>query len=1433
MEDFDRIQKIFEEVCDLPPAERPVRLRVLCGDDADLLRNVEELLRADLRSSWFLDQPLGSADRLMQDIATGIEAPLPDRIGPFRVRRLLGEGGMGVVYEAEQEHPRRLVAVKCIHPWLQTEDTRRRFRAEAQLMGQLLHPNIPQVYEAGQHEGQLYLAMERVRGHELHAWALRLDLRGRVRLLLPILDAVQHAHDNGVVHCDLKPANVLVSADGTPKVLDFGISSTRDRSTGGAVAGTPLYMCPEQLRGEAAPQPGWDVYALGVLGYELLTGRHPYGLSTRDRARILDRLERAPDPTALGSGLLADDLEAVLERAIQREPSRRYTTAAAFGEDLIRALEHRPVSARAANPAYLVRGWTKRNRSRLAVGASPLLAAGLVIGGWMGWTELEAQRAEARFDERWRSVQAHITGLEAHGDLAEAEAIWQAFIHDQAWLECGARSRAWLERGEALSEAGRSDEALEATTQAFLTARSRDDELVALRALGSTFSQRWAWSPLSATLGSLADRGATAPELALQDALGRRDLARALELLPLDDPRRPLLQALAQGVPWAMDAHRLESADLNGDGRDEIFGFTGATLELQPLGGELMELPLQLDAERALWLPRRQAAVVQSRRGTQGVLLVPLGAEQLAGVPPTTEPLLEVDGALCAAEIDLDRDGHDEIVLGTGPYLRRLYALRQTEQGWVASSPLPRIDAAASDLDHLLVADLDSDEQDELIVAATRWRAWDLRLLERHPDAQLAQAARLPGAEFDPVSLHDGPEGPRIFTVEHPTSGGAARMRLLSWNGDALENSWSAPLPLPEPTESLDCSGAYGGDLDGDGLQDLAFSCRVNGEQHAYLCRGLPDGSLATLILPGLYVTGLVDGDGDGDAELAAELDAFGEQWLLGLEGRAPPRAPVREGDGWNVPPELSQVGDLLAMGLLPAAADRAELAAPASGDPGAALRLAAALRIELEQPEQALALYDRALAQRGDDLEAERGRAQTLEALFRFEEALQAWEALAPQLQEATDRVHALRPLVDQQPPQVVVLQPGLEQLQVDRPLAVRGAAAPTSLELHALQGAGRLVWLPLVLSSPHVALTLELELSRPEMASQLALTLRCDQGDPLIATLGVGGGGGTLHRGFTFTRPHGTMEYAATHPIEGLGHRERLSVQIRQLRTTGFTAFRAWSDQSETQQLGGVFEPLGGGCTLEMGTEDEPHYDAPTGLRARLFELELRGLTLGEAPAGSAGRTLLLQGRAEEAHGRLPPRDRGGGRAAPHARGGLDEAADLAVELLRDVPPYASVVMRHVDPVIGSMLQDRLGADFYGRWLEAHRACLEHPEPDGCVRALDRPGFSAIPADTATQRVLLIHHARRMVSQGLLSRAAADLQRLLPRFGPAEAEQHAEAWLLWADLACLRGDPDEHARALERALEQAPAPELFRDRLPNHGCDSAAAAIRDPADG
>jgi WD40 repeat protein/predicted Ser/Thr protein kinase len=447
----ERAWAVFDRLADVPAEGREAVLRAACGDDLALRTELDRLLALDDRltsaddRSGFLRSPL---IRPPSPAGPAPEPVLPpqgklgllDHLGRYRVLRLLGEGGMGAVYEAEQDSPHRPVALKVIRPGLLAPAVVKRFAQEVEFLGRLRHPGIAQIYEAGVAEdGQPFFAMEFIRGLPLDEYARRRSLTfpARLDLLARVCDAVQHAHERGVIHRDLKPANILVEETGEPKVLDFGVAraTDADRLTGagltrtGQLLGTPNYMSPEQVAADpSAIDQRADVYALGVILFELVANRPPYQLENRPLSEVA-RLILNQDPPLLGSinRELRGDVETIVARALEKEPARRYPWAADLAADLRRWLAHEPILARPPSRLYHLRKFTRRNKALVGgvVATGVALLLGLIgtiffaIGEARQRRQAEHQGREALHEAYRARVSAAVAALQNH-DVVDA-----------------------------------------------------------------------------------------------------------------------------------------------------------------------------------------------------------------------------------------------------------------------------------------------------------------------------------------------------------------------------------------------------------------------------------------------------------------------------------------------------------------------------------------------------------------------------------------------------------------------------------------------------------------------------------------------------------------------------------------------------------------------------------------------------------------------------------------------------------------------------------------------------------------------------------------------------------------------------------------------------------------------------------------------------
>jgi eukaryotic-like serine/threonine-protein kinase len=302
---------------------------------------------------------------------------LPVAVGHYKVIRLIGAGGMGSVYEAEQEQPKRRVALKVIKSEHATPELLRRFQREAEALARLQHPGIAQIYEAGTADSgageQPYFAMEFIaHGQRLTAYAEshRLNVRQRLALMAQVCDAVHHAHQRGLIHRDLKPANILVDEGGHPKVLDFGVARVTDSDAHtiqtdiGQLVGTLAYMSPEQAMADPLELDiRSDVYALGVVLYELLAGKLPYPISGKVHEAVMTIRQEDPAPLSSIKRIYRGDIETIVAKALEKDKQRRYASAAGLAADIRRHLNDEPIVARPASVGYQLQKFARRHKA--------------------------------------------------------------------------------------------------------------------------------------------------------------------------------------------------------------------------------------------------------------------------------------------------------------------------------------------------------------------------------------------------------------------------------------------------------------------------------------------------------------------------------------------------------------------------------------------------------------------------------------------------------------------------------------------------------------------------------------------------------------------------------------------------------------------------------------------------------------------------------------------------------------------------------------------------------------------------------------------------------------------------------------------------------------------------------------------------------------
>lgn len=444
---MSQVEGVFATLLECEPDARDAKLAELCGDDRELLTEVGSLLAAEVKAKGFLSQ---AAIRLPCGESTDLQNLLGQRLGPYRLVSTLGRGGMGSVFLAERDDGqyRQQVAVKLACHEIEDPSLACRFHTERQVLAKLQHPNIARLLDGGTApDGWPYLVMEYVQGEPIDSYsrAHRLPLAAMLRLFCKVCAAVQYSHQHFIVHRDLKPANILVTDDGEPKLLDFGIAkllAPAPDSEGPATVAAPMtleYAAPEQLNGGPITA-ATDVYALGVLLYELLSGQRPYDFTDAnftDVVRAICETEAPPPsrvaPPALRARLLGD-VDNIVLRALRKFPQLRYPSVAQLADDVERYLTKRPVNATQGTLSYYCGKFLKRHALAVALAglALAILLMGVAATLWQWRIAQDAhRRAEQRFSEVRELTSAIVFELPAVIEKMPASTVLRKRLFDR------------------------------------------------------------------------------------------------------------------------------------------------------------------------------------------------------------------------------------------------------------------------------------------------------------------------------------------------------------------------------------------------------------------------------------------------------------------------------------------------------------------------------------------------------------------------------------------------------------------------------------------------------------------------------------------------------------------------------------------------------------------------------------------------------------------------------------------------------------------------------------------------------------------------------------------------------------------------------------------------------------------------------------------
>lgn len=1403
------------------------------------------------------------------------DTPAPTTVRQFQRYEILGElgrGGMGVVYRAWDPDRETEVALKVLLGGRWADRTAvERFLREASAASKLAHPALVKVLDSGEWDGQPFYAMELISGPSLKDV---LDDIGRppvvesYRIVAELADAVHHAHEHGVAHRDIKPENVLLRVTGEPILTDFGLvlEDHHSRLTHtGQVMGTPAYLAPELARG--VKDPDWrrvDVYALGAMLYELLTGRAAYDNESGMQV-LMDVLAGPPPPLRSLMPALPREAEIITQRAMARIPSERFPTAAALARDLERAREGLPIEARPLSASYKARLWLRANgRIVGAVAAALALVAvfgTIVVGARARMAAAEKSAAWSEAQQRLNQLEPELASLEHEGRQAEVDTAFTSFVEGDRWMGAPAISEAWRHHARRLRGRGDPGGELDALARAWALAPTDSSADAALDGLLEAMTARWEYTRIETLAAGGNNPGFTQARLAAA-GVARRDLrvARsAWDALPTGVPSTaPMLEALMSGRPMshsALGAIAIPGGELLLHSQDALLIAEQAgaqrILDTAPLD-PVPEVAIPLGNDRFVtWSDGRAALIERSETGWH------------VRQRWTDSPV---------------KDAHalddSTVLVGIGPYDRHMIRLDRTAEGWTRRSAHPATDRSASDVVALDVADVEGDGGRDVFVAVGPWNAFDVRWFSVDDTGELTLQARRKlgyasdvraidwgGRTLAAVVKADQYPSRRTFPIDQPY-GEPAGLYLLDPAAD-LDTVDHRRIPTPIGQSTPDTGRIVVADLDGDGREDLAFNV-LNDTPWLMLYRQTEDGQLEHARIQGLLLHTAVQADDDPARELVVSMDdpwltSEPRLWLMGVGTEPLPTisavAHKRTHPPDGLAPELerawTRAEHAASAGLFGPAANLFELIADRATSEESSDRAwlrAAELWTGADRPLRAAEIAGNVLSDERRPAALDL-RARALVRAYRFADAratddqlVSTYGPLPTEIQAAVDGRRTLYEAGSGDTSVTLDFGDPLDDAwQVNGALGVRRDVREGRLSIDSVIGSGTLARLPLEHSGDIVAVEIEGTIDRVEWAAGLAIGVRPVGSPEMLGFRVMGWGGGSLlerqigcvlpERGLMGpqrpARPSDTLSFVA---------RVEVAPRLREIRCSIL-------DDSGVR-LHETRVPLGetmpeGAWELVIESAGEESAEVAMHTRMILDRVALRGVSIRGTPTADRGGRALVEGDLSGALAQLDPEAPSWLTTAIRLELGDIEAAAASlpeIDTRRPLEPELASLMR-ARPDLARELAESLGADWFVTWHRAWNVALvSHPDDEWILERLvsDLAGLTAWePADPdgrAIRTELLAARGRARWLLGRTSAAREDLraatrevthvidEALAANDGP-RLQTGRQVWMdshaTLAALSLAAGEPSIAREHAQRALEGAPFRELAVDRL------------------